>query len=84
MKGYSYAHRANLWDEIGCADTDDPVEAALASGCNCLNNHCPALSSIPRPARRPRIVRRFNPDSDSQRIDETDTQADGDQGEGAE
>jgi hypothetical protein len=27
-------------------ESDDALEAAVASGCDCLNNHCPALSSL--------------------------------------
>lgn len=27
-------------------DADDPIEAAVAQGCDCLQYHCPALSDL--------------------------------------
>jgi hypothetical protein len=74
MKGLAYSKRADHWDEIGCVEDTDPVEAVTA--CNaCLKLHCPALSTLP--PRRPRVIRvrtRFDPNADSQRVDD---QADG-------
>lgn len=75
MKGFTHADRANHWDALGCARGEDAVEAALASGCPCIDEHCAALLT-PAPSRGPMIVRRFDPTSESQ--------ADGDTGEGAE
>lgn len=77
MKGFTYAERAKQWDSYGCAFTDDALAAAIACPL-CLNEHCPALLSE-KPLRRPRIVPRFDPNSDSQQVD-ADTQADGEKG----
>ena len=75
MKGFTYAERANQWDMYGCAFTDDVVAAASACP-QCINDHCAALVT-PKYPRTPRIVKRFDPNSDSQ---QTDAQADGEKG----
>lgn len=78
FKGLAYAKRAEMWEQVGSVEVTDALEAAVASGCSCIANHCPALLDERRPKRRPRIVKRFNPNSDSQ---QTDAQADGEKGD---
>ena len=70
MKSFTYAERANQWDTYGCAFTDDAIAAASACAA-CVNDHCDALRT-PKAPRRPRIVKRFDPDSDSQQTDQAD------------
>ena len=76
MKGFTYAERANQWDAYGCAFTDDVIAAASACP-KCINEHCDALVT-PKYTPRPRITKRFDPESDSQ---QTDAQADGEKGD---
>lgn len=54
MKAMAWQSRAELSGDVVAEETD-ALEAAMASGCRCLPNHCPALSS--RRPRAPRIVR---------------------------
>lgn len=35
------------------APVDDPLEAAVASGCRCVKNHAPALLTRPKPPYLP-------------------------------
>ena len=70
MKGFTFAERAKQWDAYGCAFTDDAVAAAVACPV-CRNAHCPALLDA-KPPRAPRIVTRFDPNSDSQQTDQAD------------
>jgi hypothetical protein len=77
MKSYTYAERAKQWDTFGCAFTEDAVNAAAACPA-CINQHCPALLED-KPTPRPRIIKRFNPASDSQTAPEQ--QADGEKGD---
>lgn len=53
---YDAARQFSRWDEamllsrsavlniVLPVDADDPIEAAVAQGCDCLRYHCPALS----------------------------------------
>lgn len=79
MKGFTFAERANQWDQFGCAFTDDAIAAASACP-ECLNQHCAALLTGV-PPRQPRLLPRFNPHSDSQSTTDSDTQADGEKGD---
>lgn len=72
MKGFEHAARANFFDDLGSVQTEDALEAAVACRA-CQAKHCDALSS--RTVARPRIVKKFDPNSDSQR-----GQADGEDG----
>lgn len=63
MKGFEHAYRANFFDDLGSVQSDDVLEAAVACDA-CKAHHCAALSTLP--PLRPRIVKRFDPNSDSQ------------------
>ena len=79
MEAYHHAQAASVAEYKGLGvSVTDPVEAAAACA-DCLNTHCPALSSkAPRGPRIIRVTPPFNPNSDSQQVNKPD------EGEGAE